>query len=220
MRRTPLKLLVVAILGIAPVAHADTNIIDFQGYAWEDGGFLPSNAFDELNIVGITDSADAIFGVDLGTDELTVYATDLISTGQVPLGGGSYAVSYNGGTLQIWQDPAMNHVFGINPPNGTAPSTFVDGTLLLGGTFDSFVLFFNTGTGSGTYQGTVTWNAGTALGTVLGIQNDGFTFGGVLNPSGGSVIEGYDLQVDGVIEISVIIAVEKTTWGEIKNLYR
>jgi hypothetical protein len=222
MRKTQLMLLVVAILGMATIARADINIIDYQGYAWEDGGFLPSNAADEFNIVGITDNVDAIFNVNLGVDELTIYATDLISTGQADLGFGVYSVNYIGGVLQVWQDPAMNHDYGINPPNGTAPSTFVDGTLLLGGTFDYFVLFYDSNSGVGSYEGTITWNSGSALGAINGIQNDGFHFGGVLNnaAASGSVPEGYDLQVDGVIEVKVIVAVEKTTWSEIKGLYR
>jgi len=224
MRKTPLVLLVVAVLGMATVAHADTNIIDFQGYAWEDGGFLPSNATDELNIVGITVDVDAIFGVNLGTEELTIYVTDLISTGQATLVDSIYAVNYIGGVIQVWQDPAMNHAYGTNPPNGTAPSTFVDGSLLLGGTFDSFVLYFDdhAAAGIGSYEGTVTWNSGTALGTINGIQNDGFTFGGVLNDpaASGSVPDGYDLQVDGVIEVKVVVGVEQTTWSGVKSLFK
>ena len=93
MRKTPLVLLVVAVLGLATVAHAGVNIIDYQGYAWENGGFTPSNPGDVLNIVGVTDNVDAIFGVNLGNEELTIWVTNLTSTGQVPLGGGVLAVN-------------------------------------------------------------------------------------------------------------------------------
>jgi hypothetical protein len=222
MRKTPFVLLIVALLGIAPIAHAGTNIIDYQGYAWETGGFLPSNPGDILNFVGVTDNVDAIFGVDLNTEELTIWVTDLVSTGQVAVGGGAYATNYVGGTIQVWADPAMNHDYGTFPPNGTAPSTFVDGTLLLGGTFDYFFLGYDSSTGSGAYEGSVTWTAGSALSTIMGIQNDGFTFGGVLNDAAasGSVPDGYDLQVDGVIEVNVVIAVKEKTWSGVKGLYR
>jgi len=221
MRKTPLVLLVVAVLGMTTVAHAGTNIIDYQGYAWETGGFTPSNANDMLNIVGITDNVDAIFGVNLGTEELTIWVTNLVSTGQVPLGGGVIAVNYVGGDIQVWQDPAMNHDYGINPPNATAPSTFVDGSLLLGGMFTSFVLYFDTVNGVGSYEGNVVWSAGSALGTINGIQNDGFTFGGVLNnaAASGTVPDGYDLQADGVIEVNVVVGVEDKTWSGVKSLY-
>lgn len=221
MRKTPLILLVVAILGTAPVAYAGTNIIDYQGYAWETGGFVPSNVTDVLNVVGVTDNVDAIFSVNLGIEELTIHVTGLLSTGQVPLGGGVIAVNYIGGTLDVWRDPAMNHDYGINPPNGTAPSTFIDGSLLLGGFFTSFVLYFDTVNGVGSYEGNVTWTAGTALGTINGIHNDGFTFGGVLSDAAasGTVPDGYDLQADGVIEIKVTVGVEDTTWSGVKSLY-
>ena len=221
MRKTPLVLLVVAVLGMATIAHAGTNIIDYQGYAWETGGFVPSNPGDVLNIAGITDNVDAIFGVNLGNEELTIWVTNLLSTGQAPLGGGVIAVNYVGGDIQVWQDPAMNHDYGINPANATAPSTFVDGTLLLGGMFNSFVLYFDTVNGVGSYEGNVVWNAGTALGTINGIQNNGFTFGGVLNnaAASGTVPQGYDLQADGVIEVNVVVGVEDKTWSGVKSLY-
>jgi hypothetical protein len=222
MRKTPLALLVVAVLGLAPVAHAGVNIIDYQGYAWETGGFVPSNANDVLNIVGITDSADAIFGVNLGTEELTIYVTDLVSTGQAAFGGGVIGVNYLGGTIEVWRDPTMNHSYGINPPNGTAPSTFTDGSLLLSGFLTSFVLYFDTVHGVGSYEGYVTWTGGSALGAINGIQNDGFTFGGVLSDAAasGTVPDGYDLQADGVIEVYVIVGVEKSTWSGVKSLYQ
>ena len=221
MRKTPLVLLVVAILGMATVAHAGVNIIDYQGYAWETGGFTPSNPGDVLNVVGVTDNVDAIFGVNLGSEELTIWVTNLVSTGQVPLGGGVLAVSYVGGDIQVWQDPAMNHDYGINPANATAPSTFVDGSLLLGGFFTNFVMYFDTVNGVGSYEGNVVWNAGSALATINGIQGNGFTFGGVLNnaAASGSVPEGYDLQADGVIEVNVVVGVEKQTWSGVKSLY-
>ena len=226
MRKTPIALLVVAILGLAPVAHADVKIVDFQGHAWEDGGFLPSNIGDVLHFVGVTVEVDAIFGIDLNTEELTVYVTDLVSTGQVDIGGGWYAVSYSGGILELWNDTPGNFAYGINPPNATAPSTFVDGALLLRGTFNNFSLYYGPtatpGAFTGSYSSDITWTAGSALADVQGIENDGFTFGGVLNPvaASGSVPEGYDLQVDGKVEITVITAVEETTWGGVKNLFR
>jgi hypothetical protein len=218
MRKTPLVLLVAAILGMTTVSHAGVDIIDYQGYAWETGGFVPSNVNDVLNIVGITDNIDAVFGIDLNIEEVTIHATGLVSTGQVPLGGGVIAVSYAGGTLQVWQDPAMNHDYGINPANATAPSTFIDGALLFGGFFTNFVLYFDTVNGVGSYEGNVTWTAGSGLAMY---QNNGFTFGGVLNSaaSSGSVPQGYDLQADGIIEVNPIIAVEDKTWSGVKSLY-
>ncbi|MFQ5601066.1 MAG: hypothetical protein ACE5G2_11005, partial [Candidatus Krumholzibacteriia bacterium] len=158
---------------------------------------------------------------NLATDEVTIWVTDLVSTGQVDIGFGFLSISYTGGIIEVWQDPSKDHDFGISPPNATVPSTFTNGSLFLGGVFNSFVLFFDTNTGSGAYEGSIAFTSGSGLTTVQGIQGDGFTFGGVLDStaSGGAVPQGYDLQVDGVIEVVVEVAVEETTWGKVKSLY-
>jgi hypothetical protein len=115
----------------------------------------------------------------------------------------------------------MNAAFGTNPPNATAPPTFVDGTLFLGGTFSDFFLFFDPSNGNGAYEGHALFTSGTGLATLDQMNANGYTFGGVLdsNASGGNVPQGYDLQVDGVIEVEVIVGVEQKSWGAVKELY-
>ena len=220
MRKT--YLLTVAMALLANTAVAQNAIIDYQGYAWETGGVPPSNAGDVLSVVGVVDAIDVRFGVNFGLEEVTLYASNLVSGGQVDLGGGVLSISYNGGNLDLYRDPARNHDYGVNPVNATAPSTFVDGTLFLGGTFSSFFLFFDTSSGSGAYEGNVVFNAGSGLATLNQIQANGYTFGGVLSTTaaGGNVPAGYDLQVDGTIEVEVIVGVETKSWGAVKSLYK
>ena len=220
MRKT--HLLTVAMALLANSALAQNAIIDYQGYAWETGGLPPSNAGDVLSVVGVVDAIDPRFGVNFGLEEVTVYASNLVSLGQVNLGGGVLSISYSGGNLDLYRDPARNHDYGVNPANATAPSTFVDGALFLGGTFDSFFLFFDTTSGSGAYEGDVVFNSGSGLAALNQIQANGYTFGGVLSDAaaGGNVPAGYDLQVDGVIEVEVIVGVEEKSWGAVKSLYK
>jgi hypothetical protein len=203
-------------------ALAQNALIDYQGYAWETGGLPPSNPGDVLSIVGVVDDLDSRFGINLLVEEVTLSVAGLASTGQVDIGGGVLSIAYNNGTIDLWRDPAMDHDYGVNPPNATAPSSFTNGTLFLGGTFTNFFLFFDPSTGSGAYEGNVVFNAGSGLATLNQLNANGYTFGGVLNnnAAGGNVPQGYDLQVDGTIEVEVQIGVEDKTWSSIKDMYR
>jgi len=221
MKKTYVLSAVMAFL-TSSAALAQNAIIDYQGYAWETGGVPPSNSGDVLSIVGVVDAIDSRFGVNFAVEEVTLYVTGLSSSGQVDLGGGILSVSYTGGSIDLYRDPLKDHDYGVNPPNPTAPPTFVNGALFLGGTFSSFFLFFDQNTGSGAYEGNVTFTSGSGLTTLNQIQANGYTFGGVLNSNaaGGNVPTGYDLQVDGVIEVEVIVGVQQKSWSEIKGLYR
>lgn len=220
MRRT--YLLTVAVALLANTSFATNAIIDYQGYAWETGGFPPSNPGDVLNIVAVVDAIDSRFGINLSAEEVTLYVTDLASTGQVDLGGGVLNIAYSGGTISLYRDPSQNHDYGTNPPNATAPPTFVDGSLLLGGTLSNFVLFFDSSTGSGAYEANASFTSGSGLTTLNQLQANGYTFGGVLNSatSGGNVPAGYDLQVDGTLEVEVIVGVQQKSWSAVKDLYK
>lgn len=211
-----------AVLLVAGGAAAQNALIDYQGYAWETGGIPASNPGDVLSFVGVVDNIDARFGVNFGTEEVTLHVTGLTSGGEVNLGGGLLSVAYSGGTIELYRDPSRNHDYGTTPPNATAPSTFVDGTLFLGGTLSNFVLFLDTTTGSGAYESSASFTSGSGLTTLNQLQANGYTFGGVLNSSasGGNNPAGYDLQVDGTIEVEVIVGVRDKTWGAMKSLYR
>jgi hypothetical protein len=221
MKKTSLLVVAAALLS-AGVAQAQNALIDYQGYAWETGGFPPSNANDELKFVGVVDALDSRFGVNLATNEVTIYVYGLLSTGQVDIGGGVLSIAYNGGNIELYDDSTPDHDYGTSPPNATAPSTFVDGTAFLIGTLSDFFLFFDPSTGSGAYEGNCSFTSGSGLSTLNQLNASGYTFGGVLDSaaSAGNVPAGYDLQVDGVIEVEVIVGVEEKSWGAVKGLYR
>jgi len=221
-RRLLSSLLVVAAFLPAGVTNAENALIDYQGFAWEDGHFPISQPGDIFNLVAIVDAIDIRFGVDLGSEEVTIWVTDLLSTGQVDVGGGIFSVAFSGGTLQVWRDPSGNHEYGVNPPNGTAPSTFNDGSLLLGGALSEFFLFFDITTHTGAFESNVTFTSGSGLPALGQTSTTGYTFAGVLDPeaAGGNVPQGYDLQVDGTLEVHVRVDVDRSTWSAVKEMYR
>lgn len=215
------KVLIALLLVVClvPTAGAQgVQIADYLGYAWETGGFLPSEVGDEFDFVAVTTDADPLLGVDLGVEEVTYYIYGLTSGGETLEGNGSITVLYSGGTIEVWADAAQNADFGTNPPNLTAPSTFVDGRLLLRGEFSSFGLNIHPGTGAGTYYGVIDAVAGDLVTDCTGCV---FTWGGAFNQdSGAGIPEGYDLQMDGVLEVDPAVSSQETGWGTLKAGYR
>jgi len=199
------------------LASAQIANIDYVGFGWEDGGLPPSDPGDELIFTGVANYADPVYGVDLSAIEVTFYVYDLVSTGQVDVGGGTLQIGYTGGTLEIWGDPAKNADWGVFPPNATAPSTFADGTLLFRGTFLNFTLFLTAG-GSGAYEGSLDGVAGDFI---SGICADcAYTWGGAFTEDVGAQIpDGYDVQIDGQFELDQAVATHETGWGRLKSLY-
>jgi hypothetical protein len=151
---TTVRLLVavLALTSLSMSALAQNPGIDYIGYAWETGGFLPSNAGDELVITGVSTGADPIFQIDFNVDELTFYMYGLISGGETDLGGGAILVNYIGGFLEIYRDPARNADWGVNPPSAVSPATFNDGVLAFRGAFTNLT-FYYTADGNGAYEG-------------------------------------------------------------------
>jgi hypothetical protein len=221
MRR--MYFVVLATLLVAGSALADPPpLIDYQGYTYETGGFPNSDLGDVLTLVGVADNLDLVFGVDLSATEITVVASGLVSQGQVPFSGGAFQVSYTGGALNLYDDPTKDHDYGVNPPNATVTSTFTNGTLFLGGNLLNFFLFWDPSTGTGAYQGQVLFTGGTALATLNQSNSLSYTFGGALSTAAvgpGNIPAGYDLQVDGVLQVGPIVAVKPLSWGAVKEMY-
>ena len=211
-------LALVLVFGLAGAAYAQGPKVDYLGFAWEDGGFPSSNPGDVFNFLGEATAADLIFGVDLGSTELTFIMSDLVSTGDVPLGGGTSMVAYVGGTLEIYADGAQNADYGTNPPSPTAPGTFNDGTLFFRGEFTDFSIFINAA-GAGAFEGNLDGIAGTVISDVC--TGCIYTWGGTFTTDTGAQIPaGYDMQVDGIFEIEAAVPTETSSWGGVKSLYR
>ena len=217
MKKTIPFLALVLVVVFALPAFGQSSAIDYYGYAWETGGFPPSDNGDILQFTGVGNHADPEFGVNLEIEELTFYMYDLVSSGEMPIGGGTMMISYGGGFLEIYRDPAMNADWGIAPPNPTSPSTFVDGTLFFKGSFSSLTVFLNAA-GDGSYEGTLDGIGGTMIDDMC--TGCVYTWGGNFTPpSGAQIPDGYDLQVDGVFEIERAVSTEEASWGSVKALF-
>ena len=211
-------LLTVAIAGSVALPAGAVVLVDYAGYAYETGGVLPSDPGDVLVFTAVATAADPLTGVDLTTTELTFYVYDLVSTGEGTDAFGNVIVTYTGGILEMYADAAQNADWGIFPPNATAPGTFADGDLLFQGSFLNFVLVLNPTTGAGAYEGNLDGVGGTLI---SGCSDCGYTWGGAFGEdSGAQLLEGWDLQIDGVLEINESIPTQETGWGAIKSMYR
>lgn len=214
----PLFHLVLAaslILVFALPAYAQISQIDYIGYGWETSQPLKAVG-DEFHFLGVADYVDPIFSVDLGVEELTLHAYGLLVASSVDLGG-VQMVTYVGGYMEIYQDTSNNADWGINPPNATAPSSFADGTLFFAGEFTDMVMFFSPD-GTGTFEGNLDGISGTMIDTSC--TGCVYTWGGAFDGSSGAqLIEGYSLQVDGVLEIDAAVSTDATTWDSVKALY-
>jgi hypothetical protein len=200
-------------LSLSSIAAAQVAIIDYVGFAWEDGGILPSDPGDIMAFTAVATQIDAIFGVDLQTDEVTVYVSDLMSTGEVFFAPLTY-VGYVGGHIEVYADPSNDHDWGVLPPNGQL-GTFTNGTLLLAGDFTSFTLALD-GTGAGSFEGLIDGVGGTVASACTGCE---FTFGGAFGRDIAQIPTGYDLQIDGVLEVDESVSTESKSFGAVKALY-
>jgi hypothetical protein len=221
LRKYVSKAMAPALLALLTMgAHASqAAVADYVGFGWETGGLATSLPGDELAIATVVTQIDAIFGVDLTAVEGTLYIEGLTSLGAiVDAGSGLTTISYTGGTLRLYADPGADHDWGTNPANGTVPGTFVNGDLVFEGTFTSFSLILQT-SGGGVFEGYLDGTGGSAL---AGPCSDcAYTFAGAFTtPSGAQIPEGFDLQVDGVLEVESAVATENLNWGSLKTLYR
>ncbi len=202
-----------ALVALATPLLAQNPGIDYIGYGWEDGGFLPSNPGDVLEVTAVATGADPVFQIDFGVDELTFHMYDMVSTGEIPIGGGTIMINYVGGYLDIYRDPAQNADWGVNP----SPATFTDGVLAFHGSFNSLT-FFYTADGNGAFEGYLDGLSGEVIDEVC--VGCAYTWGGSFTQAAGAQIPaGYDVQIDGVFELDGAVADEQSTWGDVKSLY-
>ena len=208
-------LLFAVLLMALPAAAQDSEILYVSGNAWETGGFPPSEVNDLFVAVGILNEIGNPLIWDTSNYSYTWYVRDLVSLGETTFGP-VHVSTYSGGLFTIYVDwLPSNHDYGVAPPNTTVPSTFTDGiSTYLDGYFTDFSMTFNTDTLTGTFNGTLAFTGGDVF--PLLTATDGWTFGSNL---AGFSPTGYDLQINGQVEL-LVVSVEEKTFGGIKALYR
>lgn len=210
------SLVIPLILSLSVSASAQTALVDYVGFAYEDGGFLPSNPGDQLTVLTVAAATDPVFGVPAGS-EVTIVLSGLISTGEFTDGFGTTIVAYTGGTLSMYADASNDSDWGTNPPNGTAPASFQNGDLIFEGAFTDFVVFVGS-TGAGAFEGNLDGTGGSALSDVC--VDCAYSFAGVFTDATGAQIpDGYDLQVDGTLEVDSAVDTEESSFGGLKSRF-
>jgi hypothetical protein len=160
--------------------------------------------------------------------EYTFYVTSLVSggTAHIPVGPTTFhETDYAGGTWEIHEgSPENAPVDGTMPslPSGLVPSTFIDGPVILSGTFANFHTSISVQGANinGSFRADYTATGGLYYPQV---GNAPALFQGnwcvTLKPTGCTPAT-YSAHPDGKWDTTPSVAVSKGTWGAIKNLYR
>lgn len=213
------SLLALLLSTLSPsAASAGIAVVDYVGFGWETDGLAASQPGDVFSVANVVTQIDPRFGVNLGSAEATLFITGLTSQGAVTdPGTGVTTITYAGGTLAIYGDASRNHDWGTYPANGTVPSTFTDGSLVFSGTFSSFTLSLLP-SGAGIYEGLLNGTGGSAL--AYPCSGCAYTFAGTFGaPTSAQIPAGYDVQVDGTLELEGAVPAETMNWGSLKQLY-
>lgn len=213
---TFVSLSIVLAFAIAAIgsARAETPFFDFAGFSYLDGS--PGEVGTGVTVVMRLNEIQPkpIWPLDFDLNEYTVYIRDL-EISSVLSYGTLQEITYTGGVIEVFADPAKNSSYAPLPPNPSVPATFSDGLLELGGGFTELILFYDTASGVGTVSGTIDWTAGSRL---AALENaSGWTFfGGVSDDSGLGIPPGYDLAWDPQFYGPAPSPTESGSWGALK----
>lgn len=241
MKRRVLLLLLMAVMAWTVPATADEFLLGFTGfdYTVPHRVNLPDylQLGDQYYQVGTVTSFGAMLSgyVDQSVNWYTEYMFDLTVTGRAT-GGTFIQATFNAGNppagrTRYFEDPMAGGtapVYGVNPPNATAPSTFNDSPsgVALGGHTYNFTLTYDFGLGQGDFQGNMDLDEGYDLAYIPSGSRPGWILGGLsgshslFGPPNTSVPDGYDHQVSGECYRQSPTPTVHRTWGAVKALYR
>src|SRR5258706_3659601 len=189
MKRKLLLLCFAATMALAAPASADQFLLGFNGFDYHIA--LPASTHyldvgDKYFQVGYVTSVDpGLLGsyVDFGVNEYTYYMFNL-TVGTVAYWDGNFLeadMSNLTGRTRYYEDPVSggtHGVYGTSPPSATAPSTFIDGTIALGGKTYNFIVTYDIGLGQGDFGGNMDLDEGTDLIYIPSSQLNGWILGG------------------------------------------
>ncbi|HTO90341.1 MAG TPA: hypothetical protein VMJ70_04355 [Candidatus Sulfotelmatobacter sp.] len=232
MKRKALLLIFTACLAFATRAGADQLLFGFTGFDYQDpnldGTYL--DVGEGYNVIGFVTGVGLLLDpyFDDTVNQYTIQIHNLTVTSRTSLGS-LLAVNFaNGGRASYFADPLLggtNATYGINPPNATAPSTFIDGSMRITGSVDNFVLTYNFSTNQGSFSGNMTVDGGPDADYVPAEVRSGWVLGGLSGnglsgPPNATVPTGYDHQVSGECRHPDVTSATHATWGAVKALYR
>jgi hypothetical protein len=208
-------------------AYADnTFLLDFTGHDWLQWGEMgePGSCYTAVGFVPAVNSTYLNF--NYATNEYT-FILDYPCYASADTFGVQAVWNYSGvGTrFDAFCDPIAGGTaadYGSNPPNLTSPSTFVDGTNVIGGDFQNPGLFFvvDINTRNGNVQAFVDLNRGTQLGNIpVSSRTMALSLAGVREDGAQVQLpDGYFWQIDGEIYIESPTPTEVVSWGKLKNI--
>jgi len=227
MKRKALLLVFTALMALAPAARANQFLLGFTGFDYQSPNTNPGVFYDlgeGYNLVGFVTSVGPLLDpyVDTSVNEYTFNINNLFVTSRVAFGSLLVVNFTNNGRGTYYADPLSGGTpgtYGVNPPNATSPSTFVDGSMRLTGDIDNFVLTYDFSSNQGNFSGDMTQDGGPDLIYIPPGQRSGWTLGGLAGRPNGTIPTGYDNQVSGECQI-VETPTSHTSWGAVKSLYR
>lgn len=236
MKRRAWLLLLAAVTFAAPAYSQTQTLFGFTGFDYVQtsapGGLrvqrsaVPNflQVTDLYHAVGfITSFSPLLVGPDLGANEYTFHLYDA-SVATSTLVGNVLEVSFDDNArVRAFEDSRTTGtaaVYGVNPPNATSPSTFEDGTLILGADIDQLILVYDYNSSQGNFLGNATLDEGTMLGQIPSGQQGGWIMSGLAGRPNATVPDGYVNQLSGELVIPTATNSKQKTWGSIKALYR
>jgi hypothetical protein len=226
MKRKSLLLLLSAFLALAaPAAADDVFLLGFTGFDYQDPNSNPGTYLavgEGYKAVGFITSVGPLLDpyFDFGANEYTFYLFNLTVSSHVSAFGFVEAHFQNDGRGRYYSDPDFDAVYGTNPPNATSPSSFIDGTMELGGDLDNFVVVYDFNANQGNFGGNMTLDEGPQLIYIPPAQRAGWILGGLAGRPNATVPAGYDNQISGECRIPDITPSTHKSWGSVKALYR
>jgi hypothetical protein len=234
MKLKALLLLLTAVVALSGPARAQTyeTLFAFTGFDYEDPNTItgpnPDPGYlavgEGYKMVGFVTQFGPLLTpwVDPVTYEYTDHLFNLTVVTHTYFGGFFEADFANGGRGRYYRDPYTGGTaatYGTNPPNATSPSTFIDGSMRIGGSVDNFILTYNFNANTGNFNGTMNLDEGPDLIYVPAGQRLGWTLAGLAGQPNNTVPAGYVNQVTGECKI-LSVPVSHKTWGAVKALYR
>jgi hypothetical protein len=208
-----------------PAVPAQTLLVDYVGFDYESPN-PDTTLFGEVGSgyvgIGFVTQIFAPLTSDTTNNEYTYRISGLTSVSRAVVGPFIIVDYTSPGFLWIWEDSktlGTPATYGAYPPNGTAPSTFVDGTLYLGARLLNFQFIFNTSNGTGSYEADYEPFNGSHYPEIPANQQTGWTFAGATENSL-DIPPGYLHQIDGQIFLDPPVPTQRSSWGGIKASYR
>lgn len=224
-----LLLSMFALTSVASPAFAQREILcGFTGFDYAvpqvPGSGIPvpflSNGDSYFAVGAVTSFSPLLSGVVIPGTEHTFYLFDAVAANTSFSGNVLEVLFQPHARIRLYEDFANNLDYGTSPPNATSPSTFTDGTLIVGADVNQLELVYDYNSNVGIFDGTATLDEGSDLFAIPAGQRGGWLMSGQAGPPNSSVPSGYLNQLNGQIQVPSVTPVAHKTWGSIKALYR